>query len=85
MLENTTMSEFQTHDHNFRIFLESISTIHFVKIRLPNFLNKEILVKTYKILQKFHYENRNPFKDDVYLKQINHCFLQRNLYKRYNS
>ena len=44
MLENTTMSEFQTHDHNFRIFLESISTIHFVKIRLPNFLNKEILV-----------------------------------------
>ena len=85
MLKNTTMSQFQTHDHNFRIFLESISPIQFVKIRLPNFFNKEIFVKMYKILQKLHYRNRDPFKNDIYFKQINHCLFQRNLYKRYNS
>ena len=72
MLKNTTISQFQTHDHNFRIFFQSISSIQFVKIRLPNFLNKEILVKVYKILQKLYYRNRYPFKDDVHLKQINH-------------
>ena len=56
MLKNTTMSQFQTHDHNFRIFLESISPIQFVKIRLPNFLNKDIFFKCIKFYKNYTIE-----------------------------
>ena len=43
--------------------LKSLCPIHFLKIRISYFLGNTFLVKMYKLFQ-----NRNRFKDTVYLK-----------------